>query len=224
MWNAPACSAAMPSATSAARQSTSRASSRAVRPRAARNVVVVGLVGLAEVRRVGVRNRALRAHPVQRRARVETAGKRDADLLADGKILQDVRHEGAPSSVRKIGYSSRVVLRRKRRVCEAANAMSQQTKLHRYEGRGGIVTYDAKRCIHAAECVRGVAGGVRPEGEAVDQSGRRRRRRAGGRRRALPERRAPRRAPGRRCRGDARRATRPRSRPAARRICAAISR
>jgi hypothetical protein len=29
---------------------------------------------------------------VQRGARVETAGERDADLLADGKILQDVRH------------------------------------------------------------------------------------------------------------------------------------
>ena len=61
----------------------------------ARNLVVVGLVGLAEVRGVGVRNRALRAHPVERGARVEAAGKRDADLLADGKILQDVRHEGS---------------------------------------------------------------------------------------------------------------------------------
>ena len=70
---------------------------RAVRARAARNVVVVGLVGLAEVRRVRVRDRALRAHPVQRRARVETAGERDADFLADGKILQDVRHEGTSS-------------------------------------------------------------------------------------------------------------------------------
>ena len=73
----------------------------AVRARAARNVVVVGLVGLAEVRRVRVRNRALRAHPVQRRARVEAAGERDADLLADGKVLQDVRHEGAPSGGEK---------------------------------------------------------------------------------------------------------------------------
>lgn len=34
--------------------------------------------------------------------------------------------------------------------------MTRQTKLHRYEGRGGIVTYDAKRCIHAAECVHGL--------------------------------------------------------------------
>jgi CDGSH-type Zn-finger protein/uncharacterized Fe-S cluster protein YjdI len=34
--------------------------------------------------------------------------------------------------------------------------MTPSTKLHRYEGRGGIVTYDAKRCIHAAECVHGL--------------------------------------------------------------------
>ena len=64
----------------------------AVLQRAARDVVVVGLVGLAEIRGVGVGNRALGAHPVQRGAGVETAGKRDADLLADGKTLQDVTH------------------------------------------------------------------------------------------------------------------------------------
>jgi len=34
--------------------------------------------------------------------------------------------------------------------------MIRQTKLHRYEGRSRIVTYDAKRCIHAAECVHGL--------------------------------------------------------------------
>jgi CDGSH-type Zn-finger protein/uncharacterized Fe-S cluster protein YjdI len=34
--------------------------------------------------------------------------------------------------------------------------MTHETKLHRYEGRAGIVTYDAKRCIHAAECVHGL--------------------------------------------------------------------
>ena len=34
--------------------------------------------------------------------------------------------------------------------------MTRQTKLHRYEGRSGTVTYDAKRCIHAAECVHGL--------------------------------------------------------------------
>jgi CDGSH-type Zn-finger protein/uncharacterized Fe-S cluster protein YjdI len=34
--------------------------------------------------------------------------------------------------------------------------MTPSTKLHRYEGRGGIVTYDVKRCIHSAECVHGL--------------------------------------------------------------------
>jgi CDGSH-type Zn-finger protein/uncharacterized Fe-S cluster protein YjdI len=34
--------------------------------------------------------------------------------------------------------------------------MTHQTKLHRYEGRSGIVTYDVKRCTHAAECVHGL--------------------------------------------------------------------
>ncbi len=74
---------------------------RAVGSRTARDLVVVGLVGLSEIRRVRIGNRALRAHPVQRRARVEAAGECDADLLADGNVLQDVRHEGA--RVVKIG-------------------------------------------------------------------------------------------------------------------------
>ena len=73
---------------------------RAVGARTARNLVVVRLVRLAEVRGVRVRDRALRAHPVQRGARVETAGKRDADFLADRKILQDVRHVGTFRAVR----------------------------------------------------------------------------------------------------------------------------
>ena len=86
---------------------------RAVGQRASRNVVVVRLVRLAEIRGVGVGNRTLRAHPVQRGAGVETAGKGDADLLADGKILQDVRHETAASErCRRIGYSSRRPIRR----------------------------------------------------------------------------------------------------------------
>ena len=51
------------------------------------------------------------AHPVQRRAGIETAGKCDADLLADGKVLQDVRHErGVLASGLRIGYSSLIVL------------------------------------------------------------------------------------------------------------------
>jgi hypothetical protein len=40
---------------------------------APRDVVVIRLVGLPEVCGVGVWNGAFRAHPVQRRARVETA-------------------------------------------------------------------------------------------------------------------------------------------------------
>jgi CDGSH-type Zn-finger protein/uncharacterized Fe-S cluster protein YjdI len=34
--------------------------------------------------------------------------------------------------------------------------MDEATELHRYEGRDGVVTYEAKRCIHAAECVHGL--------------------------------------------------------------------
>ena len=64
----------------------------AVLQRAARNVVVVGFVGLAEVRGVGVGDRALAPHPVKGGARVEPAGKRDADLLAGGNALKNGRH------------------------------------------------------------------------------------------------------------------------------------
>ena len=64
----------------------------AVLQRAAGNVVVVRFVGLAEVRRVRERDRALLAHPEERGARIEAAGERDADLLAGGKLLQDRRH------------------------------------------------------------------------------------------------------------------------------------
>jgi len=39
---------------------------------------------------------------------------------------------------------------------KAVTIMTLATKMHRYEGRGGTVTYDVKRCIHAAECVRGL--------------------------------------------------------------------
>ena len=43
--------------------------------RLARNRVVVRLIGLPEIGGVGVRNRALRAHPVERGAGIEAAGK-----------------------------------------------------------------------------------------------------------------------------------------------------
>src|SRR4030095_9992140 len=58
--------------------------------RLARDLVVVGLVGLAEVRRIRVRDRAALAHPAERGARIEAARERDADLLADRKALEDV--------------------------------------------------------------------------------------------------------------------------------------
>jgi hypothetical protein len=64
----------------------------AVAERPARDVVVVGLVWLAEIGGVGVRNGALAAHPVQGGARVEPARKGDADALADGKVLEDRGH------------------------------------------------------------------------------------------------------------------------------------
>ena len=34
--------------------------------------------------------------------------------------------------------------------------MGETSNIRRYEGRGCSVTYDAKRCIHAAECARGL--------------------------------------------------------------------
>ena len=49
--------------------------------------------------------------------------------------------------------------------------MGQTTKLHRYEGRGGVVTYDAKRCIHAAECVQGLPAVFDPKATPWVQPG-----------------------------------------------------
>ena len=57
-----------------------------------RNVVVVAFVGLSEVRRVSVGNRAFFPHPVKGRARVEAAGECDADPFTGRKTLKDVRH------------------------------------------------------------------------------------------------------------------------------------
>ncbi len=85
----------------------------AVLQRAARDVVVVRLVRLAEVRGVRVRNGAPCAHPVQRGAGVEPAGEGDADFLAGGKVLEDVRHVRTVRRSRAAddpGYSSRTVL------------------------------------------------------------------------------------------------------------------
>ena len=59
---------------------------------AAGNRLVVRLVGLTEVRRVGVRDGPPGAHPVERGAGVETAGKGDADVLARGQVLKNGCH------------------------------------------------------------------------------------------------------------------------------------
>jgi hypothetical protein len=55
----------------------------------ARDLVVVALVGLAEVGGVGAGDGALGAHPVHGGAGVQAAREGDADTLADGKGLQD---------------------------------------------------------------------------------------------------------------------------------------
>jgi len=56
------------------------------------NIVVIRFIGLSEVRCIGERNRAFCSHPVQRGARVEAAGKRDADLLFDRDVLKNSCH------------------------------------------------------------------------------------------------------------------------------------
>src|SRR5438105_11658369 len=70
----------------------------AVEKRAAWNVVVVGLVGLAEVGGIRVRNRAFRPHPMEGCARVEAARECDADLLAGRNALENSRHYCAASA------------------------------------------------------------------------------------------------------------------------------
>jgi len=67
----------------------------AVFHRLARNLVVIRLVGLAEVGGVGVRDGALELHPVQRGAGVQAAGKGNADFVADGEVLKNGGHEGS---------------------------------------------------------------------------------------------------------------------------------
>ncbi len=62
----------------------------AIGERLARDFVVVGLVGLAEIGGVGVGYGTLGAHPVHGGARVEPAGKRDADSLAFRQFSEDV--------------------------------------------------------------------------------------------------------------------------------------
>lgn len=49
--------------------------------------------------------------------------------------------------------------------------MGEANKLHRYEGRAGAVTFDAKRCIHAAECVHGLPTVFDPKAKPWIQPG-----------------------------------------------------
>jgi hypothetical protein len=66
---------------------------RAVGQSAPRNLVVIRLIRLPQIRGVGVGHGTFRAHPVQCSARVEAAGECNTNLLAYGEVLQDVRHE-----------------------------------------------------------------------------------------------------------------------------------
>src|SRR5207253_79724 len=56
------------------------------------NLVVVGLVRLAEVGGIGKDAGALLLHPQERRAGVETARESDADFFPFGQALQDRTH------------------------------------------------------------------------------------------------------------------------------------
>src|SRR5262249_34578052 len=67
--------------------------------RLARDLVVIGLVGLAEIGGIGEDARALLPHPKQRRARLEGPGGFDADLVPFGQAFQDRRHGSFQSVV-----------------------------------------------------------------------------------------------------------------------------
>ena len=84
----------------------------------ARNVFVIGLVGLAQVGGVGVGNRAFEFHPVQRGAGVQTARKSDADFLPEGKVLKNGAHDSARFACAKgINRSGRCSGRARSRGC-----------------------------------------------------------------------------------------------------------
>ncbi len=75
--------------------------------RLARNGLVVGFVGLAQVGGVGVGQGAFELHPEQGGGGVESARKGDADLLADGQGLQDGGHGALRQSGRCSGRDGR---------------------------------------------------------------------------------------------------------------------
>ena len=84
----------------------------------ARNLFVVGLVGLAQVGGVGVGNRAFEFHPVQGCAGVQTARKSDADFLPDGQVLKNGAHDSARFACAKgISRSGRCSGRARSRGC-----------------------------------------------------------------------------------------------------------
>src|SRR5690606_23582118 len=62
----------------------------------ARNLLVVGLVGLAEVRGVGKGNGALVAHPAERGTRIEPSREGDSDFLSDRQTLKDIGQGDSP--------------------------------------------------------------------------------------------------------------------------------
>ncbi len=61
----------------------------------ARDLVVIGFVGLTEVGGVGVGDCALLLHPVKRGAGVESAGEGDAYLLTEGQGFENYGHSDA---------------------------------------------------------------------------------------------------------------------------------
>ena len=83
MWNAPHCSATRPSWTSSVAAVDQPGLLGAVRLGPVGHAGEVGLVVLAEVGGVGVRDGALLAHPGDGGRRVEPAGEGDADAFAD---------------------------------------------------------------------------------------------------------------------------------------------
>ncbi|MGY2931171.1 hypothetical protein ACVWZ6_000773 [Bradyrhizobium sp. GM6.1] len=80
---------------------------RAELHRLARDLVVIGLIRLAEIGGIGVAARALLLHPEQRRAGIEAARKSDADFLPLGQAFQDRGH-GASNRSRRADVVSRV--------------------------------------------------------------------------------------------------------------------
>ena len=74
--------------------------------RLARNLVVVGLVGLAEIGGIGKDAGALLLHPQQRRAGVETARESDADFFALGQAFQDRTHGASNRSKWQMSFAA----------------------------------------------------------------------------------------------------------------------